>query len=145
MGRLDRFAAAGHVDAVALAAFPAAGEAAVTLDPGHLVLAEQHLDADGQLGDDLVLARLHFLHVHLRAGHRNAVRSELVRHALVILRGFEQRLGGNAAHVEAGAAKSVFALVVLPVIDASGGKTKLRRADRSDVSGRTGTDYHYIE
>jgi hypothetical protein len=42
-------------------------------------------------------------------------------------------------------AQRVFALVVLPFVDARGGKAELRRANRGDVSRRTGTDYHYIE
>ncbi len=103
---------------------PCPTKRAVALQPGDLVLLEQHLDAAGQLVDDLVLARLHLRHVHLRAGHRDAVHGELVRHALVILRGLQQRLGGNAADVEAGAAERVFALVVLPLVDAGGRESR---------------------
>ena len=43
-----------------------AGERRGALDPVDLVLLEQELDALGQAGDDLVLARVHLPHVDRR-------------------------------------------------------------------------------
>ena len=134
-------AAIGDLDHVFLGT---ARKLAVALEPGDLVLPEQHLDAAGELGYDLVLARLHFGDVYFRTGDGNTVVAELVGHALVVFRRFEQGLRWNAAYVEAGAAEFGFALFVLPFVDHRGGKTELGAAYGGDVAGRAGAyDYDF--
>ena len=66
--------------------------------------------------------------------------ANLCMHALVVLRGLEQRLGRNAAHVQAGAAQAGLALAVLPVVDADGLEAELRGADGGGVAARAGAD-----
>ena len=70
---------------------------------------------------------------------------ELVHRALVVLRGLEQRLGRDAADVEAGAAEAGLALPVLPVVDADGLEAELRGADGGDVAARAGADDGDVE
>src|SRR5258707_14241067 len=57
-----------------------------------------------------------------------------MRRFLVFLRGLQQRLRGDAADIEAGAAEPVAAL------DAGGLQAELRCADRRDVAARAGAD-----
>src|ERR1700694_640996 len=120
-------------------------ELAMALQPRDLVLLEQSRNAARHLADDPVLAIEHGLQVELHAARRDAVRLELVQHALVVLGGLEQRFRGNAAYVEAGAAERVFALRGLPFLHAGGREAELRSADGRDVAGRAGSDHHHVE
>ena len=52
---------------------PLPARRAGALDPVDLVLLEQELDALGQPGDDLVLARLHLVHVEADGAPRRCV------------------------------------------------------------------------
>jgi hypothetical protein len=87
-----------------------AREAPEALEPRDLVLLEEVFDSLRHLRDDRVLARLHLGDVDLDARHVDAVRLQVVARLLVFLGGSEQRLGGDASHVEAGAAQGELAL-----------------------------------
>ena len=91
------------------------------------------------------LALLHRRHVEAELAHLDAVRAELGLRPVIELGGFEQRLGRDAAGVEAGAAEGVAAVEILPFVDARGLELVLGRADRAGVAGRTGTDDDDVE
>ena len=105
------------------------------LDPVDLVLLEQELDAAGEALDDLVLARLDLVHVDADGGL-----AEGQAPFLPVLRDFErvgvleQRLGRDAAPVEAGAAEHRRAL------DDRRLQSELRGADRGDVAAGARSD-----
>ena len=85
-----------------------AGEPRRALDPIDLVLAEQHLDAAGQPGHDLVLARVHGGHVEPHARPRSHAGQPPFLGRLRDLervRVLEERLGGNASPDQARAAE----------------------------------------
>ena len=83
-----------------------AGQTPAAFDPIDLVLLEQELDAAGQALDDLVLPRLHLRHVEAdgRLADRQAPLLPVLRD-LQRVRVLEERLGRNAAPVQAGAAE----------------------------------------
>jgi hypothetical protein len=56
----------------------------------------------------------------------------------------QQRLGRNAAHVEAGAAERRLAILADEIVDAGGLQAKLRRADGGDIAGRAGADDDHV-
>ena len=84
----------------------AAGDRRGALDPFDLVLLEEELDALGEPGHDLVLARLHLIHVDADGAFadRDAPLLDVLHH-LERVRVLEQRLGRNASPDEAGAAE----------------------------------------
>src|SRR5207248_7966765 len=86
------------------------GEPSITLDHIDLVFAHQEIESVGVLGDNLVLARLDSRPIQLCAF--DAFDAKLLRFLDVVIDfGIkEQRLGWNAAHVQAGAAKLVVLL-----------------------------------
>ena len=84
---------------------PGRGDAALALDPVDLVLLEQEGDAVDVGGDGVVLVLHHRGQIELRRRDDDAERAEIVRGLLEHLRRVEQRLGGDAADVEAGAAQ----------------------------------------
>jgi hypothetical protein len=63
---------------------------------------------------------------------------------MVLFGGFEQGLGRDAAHVQAGAAQRRIALEVDPLLHAGGFQPKLRAADRRHITGGTAADDDYI-
>ena len=120
--------------------FALAGEPAAALDPVDLVLLEEQLDAAGQPLDDLVLAGVHLLHVEAEVPGRRRVAERQAPFLPVLrdlerVRVLEQRLGRNAAPVQAGAAEHRRAL------DHGGLQAELRGADRGDVAARPGADH----
>jgi hypothetical protein len=135
------------VDIDAPAVVLAADELAVAGQQRDLVLLEQALDAACELGDDVVLALDHCRHVDLDALRRDAVHLEAVLRFFVKLGGAQQRLGRNAADVEAGAAEADFALRVVVGfrLDAGRRQAQLRRADRSHITAGAGADYYDIK
>jgi hypothetical protein len=70
---------------------------------------------------------------------------KLLLQAVIELGGLEQRLGGYAAGVQAGATEGGRAIGVLPLIDARHGQLVLRRADRGGVTGGTCADDDDVE
>ena len=114
------------------------GEPSITLDHVDLVFAHQKIESLGVLGDDFVLARLDSRPVQLCAF--DAFNAKLLSFLDVVI-DFgvkEQRLGWNAAHVQAGAAK----LVVL--LNEGHFEPILAAADGGSVSARTAADDRYI-
>ena len=110
-----------------------------TLDRGHLVLAEQELDALGQLLDHLALLVLHGAEVELDGRHLDAVGVQAVARLGVELGRVEQRLGRDAADVQAGAAERA------ALVDAGHPHAELGRPDRADIAAGPGADDHQIE
>ena len=84
----------------------AAQEAPGALHIGNLVLLEQELDALGEIAHHLVLARQHRRQIEHHIADLDAVRPQMLRRFLVEVRGLQQRLRGNAADIEAGAAEA---------------------------------------
>jgi hypothetical protein len=142
---LGRHDLAGDVDLPAVLA--AADELAVAGQQRDLVLLEQALDATGELGDDVVLALDHGLDVDGDVARRDAVHDEAVAGVVEVLGGLQQRLGGDAADVEAGAAEAHFALrVVVGLGFAAGGvEAELRGADGGDVAAGAAADDEDVE
>ena len=85
---------------------------------------------------------LHFL-ADLAGG--DAVISKVQLGMLEMLGRLQQRLGGNAAHVGAGAARSGAALVVLPLVDTGDLHAQLGSADGGDVAARACADHDDVE
>ena len=93
----------------------------------------------------LSLRRDHRLHVDLRVVGADAVVLEAVRQVVELARGIEQRLGRDAADVEAGAAQRGLAVLADEGIDAGGLQAELRRADRRHVAGGAAADDDDVE
>src|SRR5690606_26382487 len=90
---------AGHFNA----AF--AGDGAETFDVIDLVLLHQELDAFGEAVDGVVLLLQHLRQIEFDAADLHAHRRERLGRRFEILAGVQQRLRGNAADIEAGAAE----------------------------------------
>ena len=101
-GRLDRLALPVGADDLDLAG---TGDRAGALDGIDLVLLEQEGDAGGVGFDHLILVGHHRLQIELRRADLDAEALELVPGHVEHLGRVEQRLGGDAADIEAGAAK----------------------------------------
>ncbi|MNY48006.1 hypothetical protein D3C86_1833090 [compost metagenome] len=115
------------------------------MDRGDLGLAEHAGDAARELGDDRFLAREHLGDVDRGAGDGDAVVAQVVLDLLVALGGIEEGLGGDAAHVEAGAAEAGLAFLVRAVVDAGGLEAELARANGRHVPAGAAADDHYVE
>src|SRR5690606_26105536 len=83
------------------------GNAAFALHPLDLVLLEEELDALGVAVDGLVLEGEHLFQVELRLRHLDSHTLEALARLMEEFGGMEQRLRGNAADIEAGAAEPV--------------------------------------
>ena len=116
-----------------------ADQAAEALQPRHLVLAEQELDALGEVRDHLVLAAHQGREVELDLAGLHAVLRQLVAGHRVEVRGLQQRLGRDAADIEAGAAEGA------ALLDAGGLQAQLRRLDGADIAARAAADHHHVE
>ena len=114
-------------------------EAGVALQVGHVVLLQQASDALGERVHDLVLVRHHRIEIELDARDLDAMTGEPRLGVGVFLRRVQQRLGRDAADVEAGAAESGRAL------DAGRAQPELSRADGGDVAAGAGADHQDVE
>jgi len=134
-----------NLDLVQITLF--ADERTMTVEQGDLVLLEQALDAGGQLGNDGVLATLHHRHVDRRLADLDALGFKAVTGFLEQMRGMQQRLGRNAANVQAGTAKTRFALRVGIRIGfaASGGEAELGSADGGDIAAGSTADNEHVK
>ena len=130
---LCRVVLARHLD------FAGGGELCFTLDPGDLVLFEQKLHAFGVGAHHLALARLHARQVQLHLAHGNAVVLQRMLSLMEILRGLQQRLGGNAADIQACPAQR------LTLLDARHLQPQLRRANGADITARARADYDNVK
>jgi hypothetical protein len=124
---------------------PAGQQFPVTLQRCHAGGLEQGQDAAGHASHDAGLALLHGRQVERHTAEADAVHGEFRLRAVQQLRGLEQRLRGNAARVQAGAAERRRAVEILPLVDAGHGELVLRGADRGRVAGRAATDHDDVE
>src|SRR5262245_7735341 len=105
-----------------------------TLEDGGTVGPEELAYAASELLDDLILEGHRHAHINLRlAGHLDAQLLQLVE-LRVDLGDVQQRLGGDAAHVQAGPADVLF-------LDNRHSRAELRRTYRRDVAARACADY----
>ncbi len=119
-------------------------QAPMPLDSHHAVRLEQRRDAAGHGLDHGSAALLHGREVELEVADLDAVDAELLLGALIEFRGFEQRLGRNAAGVETGAAERKTAVGVLPFVDAGHLQLVLRGANGGGIPGRSRADDDHI-
>ena len=110
------------------------GDGGPALQPVDLVLLEQELDALGVLADDVVLVGQHLFPVDRRRFALQAHLGKVVLCLVQLVRGVQQGLRRDAAHVQAGAAQR------LAAFHAGGLEAKLRAADRGNVAAGTGAD-----
>ena len=115
------------------------------MEEGDLVLFEQVQDAIVVLLHNGVFAANHFGHIHLQAFHGDAMVSKVVRGLIVVLRRLQQSLGGNAAHVGAGATGRGATLGVFPFVDTGHLETQLGGTNGSDVATRAPADDDDVE
>ena len=111
---------------------------------GDLVGLEQLGDAAGELFDDFVLAGNHFGYVDARVVKGNAVHVVML-HLPEMLGGIQYRLGGNAAHIEAGATQRWFAVLADKIIHAQGFEAQLGRTDGGHVATGAAADNDHVE
>ena len=120
------------------AALGRAGELAVALDDGHLVLLHQELQALGVLVDDALLALLDGAPVQRDAGGVLHAEGGAILHVVEDFGVEQQGLGRDAADVQAGAAQvGVF-------LDQGGLQAELAGANGRGVSGGTAADDGYV-
>ena len=119
---------------------PAPGDPRRALDPFNLVLLEQKLHALRQARDDLVLARLHLVHVDADGAFadRDAPLLDVLHH-LQRVRMLQQGLCRNAAPDQAGAAERL-----LPLHHGHF-QSQLRRPDGRDIPARSRANHDDIE
>ena len=110
------------------------GEAAVAEVARDFVFAKQEVDAFAERVDDLFFAAEHRGQVELDVADFHAVLGQSVLCFGEFLARFEQRLAGNAADAQAGAAEARFAF------DAGGVQAQLCGADGGDVSAGSAAD-----
>ena len=115
-----------------------AGEFAVALDDGDLVLLHQELQSLGVLVDDPLLALLDRSPVQSDAGSVLHAKLGAFLHVVVDFRVEQQGLGRNTADVQAGSAQ----LVVF--LDKGGLQAELAGANGGGVSSRAAADDGYV-
>ena len=120
------------------AALGRAGELAVALDDGHLVLLHQELETLGVLVHDALFALLDGAPVQGDAGGVFEAEGGAVFHVVVDFGVEKQGLSGDAADVQAGSAEvGVF-------LDEGGLQPKLSGANGRGVSSRPAADDGYV-
>ena len=122
---------------VRTASLPLAGEPAVAVEHRHLVLLRQVLHAGVEPGRDPARAFHHLADVEGDIVRRQAEIAGML-HQVIDLRGAQQRLGRDAAPVEADAAEML-------ALDQCRVQAELRRADRRDIAARPAADDDEIE
>ena len=105
----------------------------------NVTLLEEGADAHVQLGDNLVFIREHRRDIESDLLGTNQAVLLAVAGVLVDFGGMEERLGRNAADIEAGAAEGVV------LFHESHLETELAGLDGGDIATGTGTDYDEIE
>ena len=112
---------------------------ALALQPSDLVLLEEELDAFDIGANHLGLAGLHALEVQRHLADIDAMLGQLVDRLLIMLGALQQRLGGDAANIEAGAAQR------RAFFDAGHLHPQLRGANGANITARTGADDNDVE
>src|SRR5262249_10424933 len=120
-------------------------ETAPAVEKLDFVLLEEIEDAVVAALHHLVLALQHRREVEVEALHLDAVLGEVMPGLLVVLGGLQQRLGGNAADVGAGAAEGGLAVGALRFVDARRLQPQLSSANRCNISAGASSDHHYVE
>src|SRR5438445_469986 len=118
-------------------------EAAAAVEERDFVLLEEIDDAVVARLYDLVLALEHLGEIELETLHAHPVLGEAMPGLLEVLRGLQQRFGGNAADVGAGSAERGLAIGSFPVVDAGRLQSELCGADRGDVAAWTTSDHDH--
>ena len=124
----------GELDAVS------GKQLAVTLQGRDTRAFEQRQNALGHGLHDAGLALLHLRHVHGDVRRFDAMGRKFFVGAVIELGGLKERLGRNAASVQAGAAERGRAVLVLPLVDARDVEFVLCSADSSRITGGTATN-----
>ena len=120
-------------------------ERTLAVEEGDLVGLEQLGDAAGELFHHAVLAFDHGRHVDRCALDGDAVLGELVLDVVVVLARIQQRLGRDAAHVQAGAAGGGLAVLAEGGVHAGRFQAELRGADGRDVAAGAAADDDDVE
>src|SRR5258708_33078839 len=116
----------------------------MSLDTDHAIGPEQSVDAVGHGFDHGSAALLHCTQVEVQRTKFDAVRRELIFCALEQLRGLQQCLGRTTAGIEAGAAKGVAAIGVLPLTHAGPLQFVLPGPDRGRITRGSRADDNHI-
>ncbi len=124
--------------------FLAGQQFAVTLDGGHTVGLEQGSNTGGQAFDDGGFTADHCCHVHGHATVVDTVDREAFFGFLVLPGAVQQRLGRNAADVQASTAQSQFVILVGVLLDAGSAEAQLSGLDGSYVAARARADHYYV-
>ncbi len=138
-----RHGAGGQEDVAALDALAVdvhrglRGELALTLDEGHLAGRHQALEALVQAGDDVVLVLVDAVDVDALEGGQHAELGGLLR-LVGDLGRVQQRLGRDAAAVQAGAAE-------LALLDQGDAQAQLGAAERRGVTAASASENDYVE
>ena len=96
-------------------------------------------DALGEIADHLVLVAHHLVEIQAEALDHHAMARQGLAGMGVFLRRLQQRLGGNAADIEASAPERRV------LFHAGGFQAELRRADGGDIPARPRANDHNIE
>ena len=110
------------------------GDRRPALDPVDLVLFEEKLDALGVAVDHILFIGLHLRPIDLGGRGLEAHGRKIVLGHVQRMGRVQERLGGDTADVEAGAAERLAAL------NHSGFQPKLGAADRADITAGAGAD-----
>ena len=119
------------------------GQPRIALDPRHFVLANQEIQPFGVLHDDSAFARLHGAPVQGRRPHAPLTETDAklgrVQHVVPDFGVEKQRLGGNAAHVQARPAQFV------GLLDERNFQPILRAAKCRRIPARTAAHNCYVK
>ncbi|MCY1533814.1 hypothetical protein D9M68_691620 [compost metagenome] len=117
----------------------------MAFEGGHAVGLEQGGDAAGQVLDDVGLALDHRRNVDGDAFGFDAVDLKGFLGFVVLVGAVQQRLGRNAADVQAGAAESDLAFLADVLLDTSGLQAELGGTDGGNVTAGAGTNHNHVE
>ncbi|MNZ58411.1 hypothetical protein D3C78_764180 [compost metagenome] len=117
----------------------------MAFEGGDAVGLEQSGDAAGQVLDDVGLALDHRRHVHGHAFHLDAVDLKGFLGFVVLVGAVQQRLGRDAAYVQAGTAESDLAVLADVLLDAGSLQAELGGTDGGNVTARASANHNHVE